>query len=429
MLLAPRCATALEQEESRSQSQSATLSKSMPQVKPRSCDSEPCIVRLEAAQAILSPQKHVVLSAKGTPVAFSESKVIRSSAEVVPSIAGITQGGNNVANNQPPVCEAPTSLSCVKRQSVSLLRKNSSLRISGIEPSLLGKSLKDSLKHRKDADRYCAFNSEQRPRYDQVNSALSWCTESRWPEPPSTVVLPGTGQESSDGVVGVTDISANHGQEDWRAARHEDNIINGSSAQQWEPEVEPESTPENTKNPDSDCASNFEQRPTHDELTSIASPTWCAEFRWPEPSSTDALPRTGQESSNSFVGVTDTSANHGQEGRRTACHEDTIIDRSLTANAWPLSFSLKPIVHIDALEQVEKQEEYKVPVTRDLDVAEEESPDGLGNENFNEPSLAPSLPGSASGRDVVTNKSPEPASGGDLITHEGMGHPLERPHP
>ncbi|KAH8034130.1 hypothetical protein HPB51_020479 [Rhipicephalus microplus] len=58
-------------------------------------------------------------------------------------------------------------------------------------------------------------------------------------------------------------------------------------------------------------------------------------------------------------------------------------------------------------------------------VTEEKSPDGLGNKNFNEPSSAQCLPGPASGLDVVTNESAEPASASDPTTVEGMGHLLK----
>ncbi|KAL1429288.1 hypothetical protein MTO96_016499 [Rhipicephalus appendiculatus] len=127
--------------------------------------------------------------------------------------------------------------------------------------------------------------------------------------------------------------------------------------------------------------------------------------------------------------------------RRTACHEGTISDGSSAKqwepevetdstpeNAWSLPFSLKPVLDLDALEQVVEQEEDAVPVSCDLDVAEEESPDGLGNENANEPSSAQCLPDPSSGGNVVINESPDPASGGDHIKNEKSRTPFERPH-
>ncbi|KAL1469288.1 hypothetical protein MTO96_004990 [Rhipicephalus appendiculatus] len=94
-------------------------------------------------------------------------------------------------------------------------------------------------------------------------------------------------------------------------------------------------------------------------------------------------------------------ANHGQGDRRTACVEGTTSDGS-SAQRWEpevrpdsapedppaLPFSLKPVLDLDALEQVVKQEEDDVSMSCDLDVAEEGRQDGLGDENaFGPPSV------------------------------------------
>ncbi|XP_037511063.1 uncharacterized protein LOC119387672 [Rhipicephalus sanguineus] len=329
--------------ESSPQSQPVTPNKRPSQAELRASDSKRSIERLAVAQAILSPLQYIFLSANDAPAVFSGSDVIRPSAEDVPSIEGTTPGVNNIANNQLLPYGAPTSPLGVKRQDVSPLWKKSALRISGTEPSQPEKSLTNSPKLTKDADRgNCASNSEQRPSHDEVTSTplLTSCTESRWRETSNTGSFSRTGRESSYGGVIVTDISANQSQGDWRTACEEDTTKEGSSAQQGEPVVQTDSTTENPP----------------------------------------ALP-----------------------------------------------FALKPVLDLEVLEQVVKQEEDAVPVSCHLDVAEEESPDGLGNKNVDELSSAQCVAGPASGGDVVINESPDPASGGDPVANESPGH-LSKDH-
>ncbi|KAH7935927.1 hypothetical protein HPB52_015182 [Rhipicephalus sanguineus] len=105
---------------------------------------------------------------------------------------------------------------------------------------------------------------------------------------------------------------------------------------------------------------------------------------------------------------------------RTASRTDSALPGNPSSsleqlnNPPALPFSLKPVLDLDALEQVVKQEKDAVLISCKLEVAEVGRQDGLGNENADEPPSAHCVADPASGADLVTNESPGHLSKEDI---------------